>query len=359
MPVIAECKSNNFDTLRLVFAVFVIFSHSFPVILGTDRTEPLSRLTRGHASFGSVAVWSFFIISGFLITQSWLRSPNLLRFLSRRVLRIYPGFIVATFLCAVLVHPIASPDKLSVLSYIRSTLHLQLFNDRNAFPRNPVPGLINASMWSISSEFWCYIAAAVLGITGLLSRRFVAVGILLVFLLFDAIAIDTYHVVTGFKVGVFLGMFPFFQMGSLIYLFAKEIPIRHRYAVAAALLLIGSLYVPHATIFAFPIFGSYLVMWFAYLPALHPLHLGRWGDFSYGTYLYAYPIQQLFAFYFLRLLNPLLLFAIATPLSILAGFLSWHLVEKHFLLRNTVRKLEENPSYAKSAKLSPTVQSAS
>ncbi len=359
MPAIAEIKKNNFDTLRLCFAVFVIFSHSFDVTRGTDHAEPLFRLTSGHATFGSIAVWSFFIISGFLITQSWQGTPRLGRFLQRRVLRIYPGFIAATFLCAVLVHPIASPDKLSVFSYVRSTSHLQLFSDPNAFANNPLPGMINASLWSISCEFWCYIATAIFGVTRLLSRRSVAVGILMAFLLVDFLVFDVYHVAIEFKTGVFLTMFPFFQMGSIIRLFAKDIQIRHSYAVIAMLLLIGSLYVPHATMFAFPIVGSYLVMWLAYLPSLNALRLGRWGDFSYGTYLYAFPIQQLLALYFLPMLNPLRLFVIATPLSVLAGVLSWHLVEKHFLLRSTIRKLEENPSCQTPGGIVHTVRSAS
>ena len=62
-------NSNNFDSLRLIFAVMVIFSHSFPLTRGSNDTEPLSRLTFGQVNFGNVSVWSFFVISGFLITQ--------------------------------------------------------------------------------------------------------------------------------------------------------------------------------------------------------------------------------------------------------------------------------------------------
>jgi peptidoglycan/LPS O-acetylase OafA/YrhL len=109
--MVTDLKKNNFDTLRLLFATLVIYSHSFPVTRGSNITEPLYRFTGGQVTFGMASVWSFFIISGFLITQSWVRSPNAFRFLRRRISRIFPGFVVATLLCAVIVHPIASPDK--------------------------------------------------------------------------------------------------------------------------------------------------------------------------------------------------------------------------------------------------------
>ena len=78
---------NSFDTLRLFFAVLVIFSHSFALGRGSDDTEPLFVLTHGQITSGNVSVWAFFVISGFLIAQSWTRSPNPLKFLKRRIAR--------------------------------------------------------------------------------------------------------------------------------------------------------------------------------------------------------------------------------------------------------------------------------
>ncbi len=66
-----ERGSNNLDFLRLFFAILVVFSHSFPLGEGHERNEPLHVLTRGQATFGGLAVEAFFVISGYLITQSW------------------------------------------------------------------------------------------------------------------------------------------------------------------------------------------------------------------------------------------------------------------------------------------------
>jgi len=87
--------TNNFDSLRLIFAILVILSHSFPLTRGSNDTEPLMRLTHGQITLGNISVWAFFVISGFLITQSWQRTPKVVKYLKRRIGRIYPGFAVA------------------------------------------------------------------------------------------------------------------------------------------------------------------------------------------------------------------------------------------------------------------------
>src|SRR4051794_2006572 len=79
-------RANNFDVLRLVLAVMVIFSHSFPLLWGDNSREPLMRLTGGQITAGELAVAGFFILSGFLITKSWLQSAGLKDYLRRRIL---------------------------------------------------------------------------------------------------------------------------------------------------------------------------------------------------------------------------------------------------------------------------------
>src|SRR5579862_3597528 len=92
-------KANNFDFLRFLFAVFVVFSHSFGLTIGVlatgESADPLSVLTKGIVSFGNLAVVAFFAISGYLITMSWERKPLLADFTRKRALRILPGFYVA------------------------------------------------------------------------------------------------------------------------------------------------------------------------------------------------------------------------------------------------------------------------
>ncbi|MGD0857906.1 MAG: acyltransferase [Terracidiphilus sp.] len=340
---------NSFDSLRLFFAVLVIFSHSFALGRGSDDTEPLFVLTHGQITFGNLSVWAFFVISGFLIAQSWTRSPNPLKFLKRRVARIYPGFIVAALLSALIVVPFAADPAtrrpVAIGSFVLQTLRLQVFDVPPVFVHNAWPNALNGSLWSVPFEFWCYIGILLLGVTGTLRRRWLVAA-----LFAAAIAWHLYLSITGWVpggkiLGVIFGfplfwaiVLPFFLAGSLFHLFGGAALLRKPLMIAALAILIASNFIPHGLIVALPICGAYLLLGLAYLPLLRPLNLGRFGDFSYGTYLYAFPIQQLIVKYGGGTMAPLKLFLLATPLSVGVGALSWFLVERHFLAREPVFK---------------------
>jgi peptidoglycan/LPS O-acetylase OafA/YrhL len=335
---------NSFDTLRLFFAVLVIFSHSFALGRGSDDTEPLFMLTHGQITFGNVSVWAFFVISGFLIAQSWTRSPKPAKFLKRRIARIYPGFIVAALLSALVVVPLAADTAtdrpLGIVSLLWQTLRLQVFDAPPVFVHNALPNVLNGSLWSVPFEFWCYTGIMLLGLTGMLLRRW------LVAVIFGAvIAWHLYLSITGWApggklLGVIFGfplfwaiVLPFFLAGSLFHLFGGTALLRRPLMIAALAVLIVSNFIPNGLLVALPICGAYLLLGLAYQPWLRPLNLGRYGDFSYGTYLYAFPIQQLIVKLGGGTMAPLKLFLLSAPLAVGAGALSWFLVERHFLAR--------------------------
>jgi peptidoglycan/LPS O-acetylase OafA/YrhL len=344
-------QPNNFDSLRLIFAILVILSHSFPLTQTTNANEPLSRLTYGQITFGNISVWAFFVISGFLITQSWTRSPNVAKYLKRRVGRIFPGFIVAALATLLLVVPIASSPgalrSISVPQFIFSTLRLQLFDFPPVFAQNPAPNVLNGSLWSVPYEFWCYLGVMSLGLIGLLRRRWVVVV-----LFFMVIGLHLYMDFSGWNPsGAWLGqifgyppfwatVLPFYLAGTIFYLYGGQKLLRTPMFFAAAALLIGSIFVPHGLDVTTPTCGAYLLMGLAWWRPLHPLNLGRFGDFSYGTYLYAFPIQQLVIMAARGHISPWLLFLTATPLTVIVGALSWFLVERRFLPRSSQLKHE-------------------
>ena len=343
--------ANNFDSLRLIFAVLVILSHSFPLTRGSNDTEPLSRITFGQITFGNISVWAFFVISGFLITQSWQRSPKVVKYLKRRVGRIYPGFIVTAILTALIVVPIAADPAtyapISIKSFVWDTLRLQIFPTSPVFVHNPGANALNGSLWSVPYEFWCYLGVMTLGLIGLLRRRRVVVTLFAL-----VIALHLYMDVTDWKpAGAILGqifgyppfwatVLPFYLAGTIFQIYGGRALLQPRLLWAAAAVLIFSNFVPHGLVVTMPICGSYLLMGLAYLPMLHPLNLGRFGDFSYGTYLYAFPIQQLLVQHAHGAISPLMLFAEAAPLTLVVGALSWFLVERHFLQRSSQLKHE-------------------
>jgi peptidoglycan/LPS O-acetylase OafA/YrhL len=351
MPANQKSRLGNFDTLRLVFAVLVILSHSYPVASNSYAKEPLVRLTGGQITFGDVGVWAFFVISGFLITQSWFRSPKPLNYLWRRIARIYPGFIVVTLIGAYVIVPLAADratyHSISLPVLLVQTALLFGYSGPPIFVHNPFPNILNGSLWSIPFEFRCYIGVMVLGLMRVLRLRWLMVAL-------DAAVIGfrLYLSITGWSPESKLFSFvfgtpttwatvlPFFLAGMLFYSFGGAAMIRKPYLIFSAVVLVGSLFLPSGYIVTFPTCGAYLLFGLAYWPRLNPIHLGRYGDFSYGTYLYAFPVQQMIMMHAGGTMAPLTLFLIATPISIFLGALSWFLVERHFLARSSVLRHE-------------------
>jgi peptidoglycan/LPS O-acetylase OafA/YrhL len=340
----------------LLFAVLVILSHSFPLTRSSNVTEPLSVLTRGQITFGNISVWSFFVISGILITQSWQRSPRVWDFLRRRVGRIYPGFAVAALFTGLLVVPVAADPgtfvPISLRGYLQSVLCLRDLNPSPVFTHNPLTNTLNGSLWSVAYEFWCYLGVLMLGVVGLLRQRF-----FLVLALCTVIGLHLYMEVSGWKpsggiLGLIVGyppfwatLLPFFLAGMILHVYGGQSLLRRRYVIAASVLLVVSGFVPRGFVVTMPTCGAYLLLALAYLPALTPINLSRWGDFSYGTYLYAFPIQQLLVQRARGQIAPWLLFAESAPLTLIAAALSWHLVEKRFLFsRSQIRHEGLEPS---------------
>ena len=97
---------NNFDFLRFILATTVVFCHSYVIYYGNVDQEPLWVWSENQLSLGTLAINFFFVISGFLVTQSWDRNADYLAFLRKRILRIYPGFIAVCAACAFLFAPL-------------------------------------------------------------------------------------------------------------------------------------------------------------------------------------------------------------------------------------------------------------
>ena len=338
---------NNFDFLRFLFALMVLVSHAFVLTLGddestpdTDDFEPIFQLTNGVLTLGDFAVDGFFIISGFLIAHSYLRSKTLLTYLFKRILRIYPGFIIATILSMVAAFFSNGLNVFSLSEVLKSIGQMTVligYGVEGAFVSNPFPA-VNGSMWTIQYEFWCYIWLMLGGILGFLKRPNIVIGAL-VFFIIAAFCVYFFHLRVGLgKAGIVLGYPPFwprllsyFFAGVTFYLLRERIPHSTSLALISFFLFCISLMSTSTFILFAPILLTYLILWVAYHPKLKFNNFAINGDFSYGIYLYAFPIQQLLIYNKITL-TPLENIFVALPLTVLAGFLSWHLVEKRFLL---------------------------
>jgi peptidoglycan/LPS O-acetylase OafA/YrhL len=332
-------RSNNLDFLRCGLAVLVIYSHSYALLSGSDATEPLYQWTEGQLSWGALAVDAFFIISGYLIAQSWAQGSGLGRFLLKRVLRIYPGFAAAVALGVLVVAPLSSDHTLLIdgWSWLLGTLNLRGYQPEGAFAGNPLPAL-NGSLWSIAYEFWCYIGIALLGVSGLLRRRRLVLGLLCATIAISLVFVVCRVTMGGKILGVIFGypplwarLLPYYLAGSTFYLWRDRIRWSAGLALGAVTLLIaGTLVPPWGVTLTFPIAFTYVLLFVAFRPVPILANWAKPGDFSYGVYLYAFPVQQLLVRWW-PTLTPLTLFALATPVVFGCAFVSWEAIEKRFL----------------------------
>ena len=328
-------RRNNFDALRLVAATSVIFSHAFLIGEGTQDPEPLMRLTGGQTILGVVGVFVFFTISGFLVTQSFDTTHSPARFAAKRALRIYPGLLVCLLLSAFVLGPWASNLPVAEYFHHGEVYTYVVSNLTMIMPANTLPGVwftkfsaggvIDGPLWTLPCEVAMYLMVMALGMLRLLDLRVIG-GLITIGM--AGIWFDTAS--SEYFIGSAVWLLSFFAVGMALYLLRERGVFRWQFALIAVAILVVSIPLK-AFILLFPLSGSYLVIYVALHPGLPSIPAARYGDLSYGLYIYGWPVEQM-----LVQLNGYSmpwpeLFAFAFPITAVLAFLSWHLIESRAL----------------------------
>jgi peptidoglycan/LPS O-acetylase OafA/YrhL len=325
-------RQNGFGALRLFFASLVIAAHAPEMIDGDRSREPLTTLT-GTISFGDFAVDGFFLISGYLISASFVSDPR--SYLWKRVLRIYPGFLACSLLCVLIAPLLGGVAQLQDWPRIVArALLLQTPKVDGAFTGAGF-GTLNGAMWTISYEFRCYLLAAGLGLCGLY-RHPRALARLTAALLLANLAFLSPNVAAWAKAlpgqavmgdpQQTLRLTSVFLAGACF----RWLPVRYsgEGAAVAAMMLAPLLFFPIVAEMALATLGGYLLFWLAFhYKARWFLTLNAKDDISYGVYLYAWPVSGL-----LLAAWPAIpvgwLVALTGVAAFALGWASWHLIEK-------------------------------
>jgi len=332
----ADNKNNNFNLLRLCAALIVLYTHSYG-LSGHHPHPQNTPIAYFIGQLGNIGVHTFFIISGYLVTRSYMYRHNIKAFLWARFLRIYTGLCAAVLFSVLIIGAYAT--ELNRLDYFKHQdiykffwVNLSLFNTElklpGVFMHNVFPNQVNGSLWTLPAEVRLYLYVALLGLLGFFTQAWRMAFLAVVMVAAYIYCPDFIPLVSDNALYYYPALL--FMIGSLTYLYKRFIPS----SVYLLILLLALLVYCVQTksdyqIIAYTLCLPYFVFWVAYnLPWLNVTN--KVGDYSYGLYIYSFPIQQLMIsripalsvdqFFFLSLICTLTL---VIP--------SWHLLEKPVL----------------------------
>jgi peptidoglycan/LPS O-acetylase OafA/YrhL len=341
-------QANNFDFIRFVAASFVLITHSYTVLSIPPEGDFLFILSGGKTTLSEFGVRVFFVLSGYLIYRSYLSSRTTLDYIYKRSLRIFPALFVVIFLCSFLLGPLVSmygpaeyfrhPEE--ILNYFYGVFVYPItYKLPGVFVTHPNPE-VNISLWTIPHEFTCYLVLPLLlsffSIFKINNRN------ALVFFLVTFSIIGSVFYILGLKnFGIpflrisfikFVHFSLFFFLGALMHelKFLVKKNINPYFIIGLIIVFLISLNIPKLNLISEFVFLPIILLNLSFIKG-RLNNFGKYGDFSYGIYLYGFVVQQMVVYFAITTTSPLLLFCIAYPVTLVFGFLSWHLIEKKAL----------------------------
>jgi peptidoglycan/LPS O-acetylase OafA/YrhL len=340
---------NSLGIIRLVLATLVIFSHAFPT--GGWGEDPSLAWTKGQETFGGFAVVGFFAVSGYLITKSGQRA-DIVQFMWRRSLRIFPAYWLALVVAAFVVGPIAwrlSGNGLSnylsafaggPAGYVLQNGDLNvrqwgiydIFAGTTPYGEQVHASVFNGSIWTLAYEWSAYLVVAMFVLLGVLGRARILVPVLTVgFVILwcvhlyrpDLIGAYAPVFVDRFRITLMLA----FLYGACIALYANRIRYSHVLGVISGGIVIVTLIWGHWVLIGYPAF-AYFILWLAAALPKRVQWIGAKNDYSYGMYVYGFLIQMFTAYLGWHKLGYWPWVALTVLLTAGCAWLSWHAVEK-------------------------------
>ncbi|MDG4786356.1 acyltransferase [Micromonospora sp. WMMD1102] len=351
---------NAFGFLRLVLAIGVLVAHAWP--LGFGLPSPGWSVSSGQVDLGMLCVQGFFVVSGFLVTGSGLRFP-LPRYLWHRALRIFPGLWVCLLVTAFVLAPLAAYHELGGLDgfwthpagpteYVRTNwlASMEQYPISGLLADTPfgrlagAPSAFNGSLWSLRYELGCYaLLGALLG-TAALRRAPRTVLLLLVlcyaFIVRDVLtaghwtvrppdrgAVGPFPLVGSFAANHVLYLGFLFLGGVAARLYAHRLPMSGPLALVATVTAVGTAWQGAFVVLGLPAY-AYLLLYLGVALPSRLTRIGRTRDYSYGIYIYAFPVQQLVALFGGARYGLWAYLALSLLGTLVLAIASWHLVER-------------------------------
>lgn len=328
-----------FDYLRLLAALLVMFGHGLK-LMGSNSQDWLQIITYGKLDMAALSVDFFFFLSGFLMYGALARSQNMLQFMINRIARILPGLIVCVFVTILAGAWLTSMPMYEYFSNIQTWRYLKnvvfLFNTKlpGLFNNLPYPSVVNGSLWTLGYEMGCYILVSSMSWFFTCTRVFVFANISVLCIIWLA----TYDYVSPTMLGNIARLLYFFSLGHVFAAdkWGKSLVALIILITFASVLFVGQ--IPsnnlHGHIFAAAICAILIYYSIKLNHLIKPISF----DYSYGFYIYAFPLQQWLVGKALTQ-SPVTFFLLSVVFVLPFATISWYLVERPGML--LIKKLFE------------------
>lgn len=327
---------NNFDFLRVVFAFTVAFAHLIEL-------SDLEILKPFKVFFNTrLAIDGFFIVSGFLIAKSYENSTTIKDYIIRRAKRIIPAYAVVILVSAFFLSAISTYSLSEYFSNIQFWKYLTANLSFQNYLEPCLPGVfetnkfcaVNGALWTIKLEEAFYLLVPVFYWLVRVKKFNFYVLIIIVYLLSVTyymyfLSIDNYRIAKQLP-----GALAFFGTGIVFYKNFSLLQKWKDYIIIPCLIIFFLEHYILKTQLLKPVAFGFMVFYVAY--SFRFLNnFGKYGDFTYGIYIYHFPLIQLFVY--LGLFNkypPILICVFVLMLTLLLAILSWYLIEIPYLSKN-------------------------
>ena len=341
-------RDNNYNLVRFVAALMVLVSHSFALCLGPGGAEPLEQLV--GMTLGNVAVDVFFFTSGFLVTGSLIKRGGVGAFLAARARRVMPGLIACVVFCVLgiglLFTTLPSSEFLAAAAtrqyFLKNVLLLAgaAFELPGVFSSLPHANVVNGSLWTLPQEVRLYLILAGIGFGARslsMVARWIRLEVVVSLLAAALVAANVTNHFVHFAAREALQVGSMFFVGAAVYANRKRILISTPLVLGAGLLLVVCGSQRNAFFVAYQLLLPLIVLGLAYLPGGKIRLFNRVGDYSYGLYLYAFPIQQAVVAT-TGIKTPWLMGTISFAITLVIALGSWHFLESRWLRRSRIQE---------------------
>jgi len=332
-------KQNNFNFLRFYFAFVVVIGH----LIEISNVNAFLKFAPYFSTY--ISVTGFFCISGFLISRSYLNTPNLKDYFKKRAARLLPAYLFIILTCAIFLS-FLSRYSLSeyftnplLYKYLAANLTFLNFIQPclpGVFLNNAASCAVNGALWTLKIEVSFYLIIPILlyFTKKIKLKQLLFIGIYLLSVMYRNLFeyLSNLHGVEYYSIIArqLPGFMSYFVCGVALYYYF-EFFIRNKRKLVLFGLITFILERIVGVELLTPLALSIIVFFIAFsFKRLN--NFTKHGDISYGIYIFHYPIMKIASeFGFFERYNPVIVSIAIVLVVVIVGYGSWHLIEKRFL----------------------------